>query len=117
MFLKVALTRKIHKLVPDFHSCVEEHGAAGFFSEKEGEGLHYEINLDSAQLPSVRSDPKRLKLVVEEHEQYTKADHSFLTPPHRKRVRSTQGSIFFISIDCHYHGYGTQVREKNCNLS
>ena len=59
----------LHKLVPDFPSFVEEHGTAGLFSEKGGEGLHHEINLDAAQLPCVRSDPKRLQLVVEEHEQ------------------------------------------------
>ena len=112
MFLKVALTRKIHKLVPDFPSCVEEHWAAGFFSEKEGEGLHYEINLDSAQSSSVCSDPKRLKLAMEEHEQYTKADHSFLTPPHRKRERSTQRSIFLFQLIVIIMGMGHRLEKK-----
>ena len=32
----------------------------GLFSEEEGESLHHEINLESAQLSCVRSDPERL---------------------------------------------------------
>ena len=59
-FRRVALTRKIHELVFDVPCFVEEHGAVGLFSEEEGESLHHEINLESAQLSSVRSDPERL---------------------------------------------------------
>ena len=68
MFPRVALTRRIHKLVPDCPSFVEEHGTAGLFSEKNREGLHHEINLDSAQLSWAKSSPKRLQVAVEQHE-------------------------------------------------
>ena len=59
-FSRVALTRKIHELVFDVSRFVGEHGTVGLFSEEEGESLHHEINLESAQLSSVRSDPERL---------------------------------------------------------
>ena len=49
-FSRVALTRKIHELVFDVSRFVEEHGTVGLFSEEEGESLHHEINLKSAQL-------------------------------------------------------------------
>ena len=56
-FPRVALTRKIHELVFDVPRFVEEHGTVGLFSEEEGESLHHQINLESAQLSCVRSDP------------------------------------------------------------
>ena len=59
-FPRVALTTKIHELVFDVPCFVEEHGTVGLFSEEEGESLHHEINLESAQLSCVRSDSERL---------------------------------------------------------
>ena len=92
-FPRVVLTRKIHELGFDVPCFVEEHGTLGLFSEEEGESLHHEINLESAQLSCVRSDPERLQLVVEWHEQRSQADCSLLTPPPRKRVRSPQDNV------------------------
>ena len=87
------MTGKIHELVFDIPCFVEEHGAVGLFSEEKGEHLYHEINLESAQLSFVRSDTERLQLVVEQHEQHSQADHSLLTPPPRKHVRSTQDNV------------------------
>ena len=67
--------------------------AMGLFSEEERESLHHEINLESAQFSCVRSDPERLRLVVERHEQRSQTDRSLFTPPPRKRVRSTQDNV------------------------
>ena len=89
----MALTRKIHELVFDVPRFVDEHGIVGLFSEEEGESLNHEINLESAQLSCVRTDPERLRLLVERHEQRSQADHSLLTPPPRKRVTSTQDNV------------------------
>ena len=80
-FPMVALTRKIRELVFDVPRFVGEHGTVGLFSEGEGESLHHEINLESAQLSCVRSDPERLRLALERHEQHSQADRSLFTPP------------------------------------
>ena len=92
-FPRMALARKIHELIFDVPRFVEEHGTVGIFSAEEGKSLHHEINLESAQLCCVRSDPERLRLVVERHEQGLQVDLSFLTSPPRKRVRSTQDNV------------------------
>ena len=49
-FSRVALTRKIHELDFDVSRFIGEHGTVGLFSKEEGESLHHEINLKSAQL-------------------------------------------------------------------
>ena len=112
-FQRVALTRKIHELVFDVPRFVEEHGTVGLFSEEEGESLHHEINLESAQLSCIRSDPERLLLVMEWHEQHSQADRSLVIPPPRKCVRSTQnmfkGAFFSISFFFCCHVYGAPV--------
>ena len=72
------------------------------------ESLHREINLECAQLSSVRSDSERLQLIVNWHRKRSQTDHSLLTLAPRKRVRSTQdnvkGCIFFhfnfFSLSC-----------------
>ena len=79
-FPMVALTRKIRELVFDVPRFVGEHGTVGLFSEEEGESLHHEINLESAQLSCVRSDPERLRLALERHEQHSQADRFLFTP-------------------------------------
>ena len=76
---RVVLTRMIHELVFDVSGFVEEHGTVGLFSEEEGESLHHEITFEYAQLFCVRSDPKILRLVVEQHEQRLQADCSLLS--------------------------------------
>ena len=52
----------------------------GLFSEEEEESLHHLINLETAQLCYVRNDFKRLRLIVEQHEQCAQADHCLITP-------------------------------------
>ena len=81
-FPRVASRRKIRKLFCNVPPFVEEHGTVSLFSE-DGESLHHEINLESAQLSSVRCDPERLWLVVERHEHCSQAECSLLTPPPR----------------------------------
>ena len=81
-FPRVASTREIRNLFCNVPLFVEEHGTVSLFSE-DGENLHHEINLESAQLSTVRSDPERLWLVVERHEPCSQAECSLLTPPPR----------------------------------
>ena len=78
-FPRVASTRKIRELFCNVRRFVEEHGTVSLFSE-DGESLHHEINLESAQLSSVRSDPEKLWLVLEWHEHCSQAECSLLTP-------------------------------------
>ena len=78
-FPRVASTRKIRELFCNVPRFVEEHGTVSLFSE-DGESLHHEINLESAQLSSVRSDPEKLWLVLEWHEHCSQAECSLLTP-------------------------------------
>ena len=47
---------------------------------KEGESLHYVINLEADQLSCVKNSSARLPLIVEQHEQLAQRDCSFLTP-------------------------------------
>ena len=111
------MRRQVFFGVPRF---AEEYGTRGLFSEEEGESLHHEINFESAQLSCVRSDPERLWLVVERHDQCSQADHSLLTPPPRKRVGSTQDkfrvSVFSISFFFHCHVYGVLVIQHHLCL-
>ena len=78
-FPRVASARKIRELFCNVPRFVEEHGTVSLFSE-DGESLHHEINLESAQLSSVRSDPEKLWLVLEWHEHCSQAECSLLTP-------------------------------------
>ena len=62
-FPRVDLTIIIHELAFDIPQFVEEHRSVGFLSEKEGESLHHELNLESAQFSCFRG----ISQSVEEH--------------------------------------------------
>ena len=109
------LTIKIHELAFDIPQFVEEHRSVGFFSEKEGESLHHELNLESVQFSCFRSIPQS----VEEHRSvgfFSEEEGESLH--HELNLESAQFSCFrgdmkksrFV-VERH-----EQVSQSNCSL-